>query len=604
MKPRPESIIRYFQLLGLILLLVLLAPSASAQHKDPPPPPPKSAPAPASHPAPAAHPGGTGGAPAAHPAGNTAKPNANPANTAGTANNHTAAGPNNTATGAAGTNKATNGTGGTNRTTGGANRTGTDNRTTETTATDPRSPTGLNLRTANTAGAGNKSTGTGAARTNTSTTAGGAKSGTSGATNAGNQPGTSRLANGGTKTSRADGSSVERSRSGKLTGVTTSNGATAKMDVHGKATSIHDGKGTTISRGPHGERRIETTRADHSKLVSTGKRGGYSERRINRGGHEFAHRSYYNNGRYYSRVYAPYYYSGYAFYGYVPAFYYEPAFYGWVYNPWPAPVAYMWGWYGAPWYAPYGYYFAPYPVYPAPAFWLADYAVAASVQAGAEEGDSGSLQNAPGFVAVSARVSQQNQGNGSPLVTSAIKDEIAEQVRQIIADEKDAAAKQRSAASSVATPAVPPSLDPRFTLFIVSSELSLDTEAAACSITFGDIIRRKDYTPDGNNTVAVGVVSSKNGDCPVGTASRLKLDDLEEMHDSLREKVDDGLKSLSENQGKGGIPRGPATTVHTVPEGQADPDPTVESDLKKQQEAADATEKDVQEASSDSGSTD
>jgi len=86
--------------------------------------------------------------------------------------------------------------------------------------------------------------------------------------------------------------------------------------------------------------------------------------------------------------------------------------------------------------------------------------------------------------------------------------------------------------------------------------------------------------------------------------SRLKLDDLEEMHDSLREKVDDGLKSLSENQGKGGIPRGPATTVHTVPEGQADPDPTVESDLKKQQEAADATEKDVQEASSESGSAD
>jgi hypothetical protein len=44
--------------------------------------------------------------------------------------------------------------------------------------------------------------------------------------------------------------------------------------------------------------------------------------------------------------------------------------------------------------------------------------------------------------------------------------------------------------------------------------------------------------------------------------------------------------------------------VHTVPEGHADPDPTVESDLKKQQEAADATEKDVQEASSDSGSAD
>lgn len=377
------------------------------------------------------------------------------------------------------------------------------------------------------------------------------------------------------------------------------------MDAFGKATSIHDGKGTTISRGPHGERRIETTRADHTKLVSNGKRGGYAERRFTSGGHEFAKRSYFYNGRSYTRVYAPYLYNGYAFYGYVPAFYYDPAFYGWAYNPWSAPVAFTWGWSGAPWYAPYGYYFAPYAVYPAPAFWLADYAIAGSLQAGAEEADSGSLLQEPQFVYASARVSQQNQGNGSPLVTSVIKDEIAEQIRQMIADEKDAAAKQgNAAAGSVTMPAVPPSLDPRFTLFIVSSELSLDAEGPACSITAGDVIRRKDYTPEGNNTVAVAVVSSKNGDCTVGTSSRLKVDDLEEMHDNFREKVDDGLKSLSENQGKGGIPRGPAAAVHAIPEGQADPDLTVESDLKKQQEAADETEKDVQDSSKDDGSAD
>jgi hypothetical protein len=584
MKLGAQSVIRFFHLGALMLLLIFLPPRASAQHKDAPAPapPPKSAPAPATHPAPAAHPGGTTGAPAAHPAGNAAKPSATPANTTGTANNHTVAG----------TTKTTTGTGGT-------------NRTTETTAADLRAPTGLNLRSANAPGTGNRTSGTGAARTNTSTVAGGAKTGAAGTANAGSQPGTTKLANGGTKTSHANGSSVERNRNGALTGVTTSNGATAKMDAFGKATSIHDGKGTTINRGPHGERRIETTRADHTKLVSNGKRGGYAEARFTSGGHEFAKRSYYYNGRSYTRVYAPYMYNGYAFYGYVPAFYYDPAFYGWAYNPWLAPVAFTWGWYGAPWYAPYGYYFAPYPVYPAPAFWLADYAIAGSLQAGAEDAESGSLQQEPQFVYASARVSQQNQGKGSPLVTPVIKDEIAEQVRQMIADEKDAATKQgNAAAGSVTTPAMPPSLDPRFTLFIVSSELSLDTEGPACSITAGDIVRRKDYTPDGNNTVAVAVVTSKNEDCAVGTASRLKVDDLEEMHDNFREKVDDGLKSLSENQGKGGIPRGPAAAAHAIPAGQADPDPTVESDLNKQQEATDETEKDVQDSSKDDGSAD
>jgi hypothetical protein len=76
------------------------------------------------------------------------------------------------------------------------------------------------------------------------------------------------------------------------------------------------------------------------------------------------------------------------------------------------------------------------------------------------------------------------------------------------------------------------------------------------------------------------------------------------MHDSFRQKIDDGLKSLSEKQGKGGIPNGPAAVVHRQPEGEATPDSAVESDLKKQQQAADATEKDVHDISPDGGSTD
>jgi hypothetical protein len=266
-------------------------------------------------------------------------------------------------------------------------------------------------------------------------------------------------------------------------------------------------------------------------------------------------------------------------------------------------VPYTWGWYGSPWFAPYGYYFSPYAAYPAPAFWIADYTIAASLQAAAEETGSASLRHEAGFVLASVHPDDQN-GGASVVMNKELKDMIAKQVKIIIAGEKAAAAAQGNLPPDEDAEQVPPSLDPRFKLFIASSSLSLDTDDGECALTAGDIVRRTEDTPDADGTVAVEVVSSKRDDCAVGTASRMALDDLEEMHDSFRQKVDDGLKSLSENQGKGGIPNGPAATVHPLPEGETTLDPTVESDLEKQQQAADATEKDVQDISPDGGSAD
>jgi hypothetical protein len=378
---------------------------------------------------------------------------------------------------------------------------------------------------------------------------------------------------------RSNGSGVERNKSGKITGVTTSKGTTAKLDAHGHPAAIHDGHGTSISRGPHGERRVETVRGDHSRLVSTGRHSGFVEHRFSRDGHEYARRSYFDHGHYYARVFVPYYYGGYPYYGYVPPFYYGLAYYGWAYNAWPAPVVFTWGWYGSPWYAPYGYYFYPYPVYPAPAYWLTDFAIAASLQAAAEEADSGSLQSERGFLLASAAPDGQKNDGGSVVMTKELKDRIAKQVKIIITDEKAAAAAQGNLPPDEdSAEQVPPSLDPRFTLFMVSSTLSIDADDGACALTAGDIVQRTEDQTDADSTVAVTVVSSKNGDCVVGTTSRMWVDDLEEMHDSFRQKVDDGLKSLSENQGKGGIPSAPAAIPHTVPEGQAAPDLTVESD--------------------------
>ncbi len=605
MKLGPESLTRYFKLSAFIVFLILLPRSVSAQKSAPPPPPPpkKSAPAPApSHPAPApaprpvshdnsGHRGGDAGK-----TGNGSSQSGNRTNTNSATNNRTSTGPN-----LAG-----------NRTTGtaaNANRTNTNanNRNSRTPAAKPAQPenettvrditpnsasgkSGANSRVAANSPPANGKTAWGAP----------VNKNAANANRVNNQPGTHPLLNGGSRTVKANGSAVEKNKDGKVTGVTTAKGVTVKFDAHGHPAAIHDGHGTTISRGPHGERRVETVRPDHSRLVSTGGHRGFAEQHFTQGGRDYARRTYFDHGHLYARVYQPYFYGGYPFYAYIPPFYFGRAFYGWAYNGWAVPVPYTWGWYGSPWYTPYGYYFSPYPVYPAPAFWLADYAIAASLQDAAEDDGSTSLRHQPALVLASARLDDQTNG-GSVVMTKELKDTIAKQIKILISDEKASAAAQGNLPSDEDAGQVPPSLDPRFTLFIASSNASLETDNGACAITAGDIVRRSEDTPDADNTVGVEVVSSKKDDCAVGTASRMTLDDLEEMHDSFRQKIDDGLKSLSESQGKGGIPSAPPATMHTLPEGQATPDPTVESDLKKQQEAADAAEKDAQGATPDSG---
>ena len=92
-------------------------------------------------------------------------------------------------------------------------------------------------------------------------------------------------------------------------------------------------------------------------------------------------RSYYYGGRRWAGVYRGYYWGGHPYWGYVPGYYWGGGFYGWAYNPWAAPVAWGWGWGGAPWYGYYGYYFAPYPVYASPAFWITDFLLAENLRA-------------------------------------------------------------------------------------------------------------------------------------------------------------------------------------------------------------------------------
>jgi hypothetical protein len=211
--------------------------------------------------------------------------------------------------------------------------------------------------------------------------------------------------NGTTTFTRPNGSMVIRGKSGKPASVRTASGATAKFNSAGKLSSVHasvvhaanpmhSGE-MTIRHGAHGEKTIVTSRQDGSRVVSTGAHRGYVEHAFARGGRPYLRRTYVAGGRRDAYVYRGYPYRGVVYYGYIPAFYFAPGFYGWAYNPWAAPVAWGGGWGGAPWYGYYGYYFAPYPAYDSPAFWLTDYVLAEYLQAAYDAQVNASAQAAP-----------------------------------------------------------------------------------------------------------------------------------------------------------------------------------------------------------------
>jgi hypothetical protein len=413
---------------------------------------------------------------------------------------------------------------------------------------------------------------------------------------------TENLTSGGTRTHLPNGTVVEHDKGGHISKLTTSHGALAKMDSNGRVRTIQD-HDMAINRGFHGERRIVTERPDHSRLVSIGRNRGFVEHRFERGGHEYIRRTYVYGGRTYVNVYRGYPYHGVVYYHYVPAYYYRPAFYSWGYIPWGAPVAYTgWGWYGTPWYGWSGYYFAPYPVYPSAAFWLTDYLIAENLKAAYE---AQAAANATARQVQAGSQQQEQTSNNSVVLSPLVKEQIAKEVQAQLEAEQAAA---QNASSTAATPSapqqpasdnqLPPALDPNLQFFIVTTSLDVTVKGQACSLSAGDVLTRIDDTPDSDNTVEVKVSSSQKSDCATGARPRIQVADLQEMHNHFHEQLDNGLKTLADNQGKNGIPAGPAANPKAVPEGTAVPDLTAEGDLRKQQQNADQTEKEVQQASS------
>jgi hypothetical protein len=346
----------------------------------------------------------------------------------------------------------------------------------------------------------------------------------------------------------------------------TAHGQSASFLANGHLASLHTGK-LDVVHDVHGGRTVVVHGPDHSLIVSTGAHRGYVQKAIFLHGQRFIQRTILAGRTRTVRLYSSYTFHGVVLTHYMPHYLYAPAFYGWAYYPWAAPVPYVWAWAAAPWYAAYGPYFVTSPVYAGPYDWLTDYylgqtladAYTASQPDGGETADAtqGYADQAAG-AAPGDELSAQSDAPISPEVKQAI----AQEVQQQIAYENAASAQPETAATVNDLPQI---LQPNH-VFVVDAGLNATTpDAQACTLSAGDVLRLT-AAPAADSAVAdLIVTSSRRADCPAGVQVALSLENLEEMQNSFRARLDDGLLALRGQQGHNGLPTAPPSAIAPPP---------------------------------------
>jgi hypothetical protein len=319
--------------------------------------------------------------------------------------------------------------------------------------------------------------------------------------------------------------------------------------------------------------RVETRRADGARVVVVHSGHGFVERPIAaRPG--FYARTYVVGGRSFVRVYREEHFHGFLYHAFVPRLYFAPAFYAWAYDPWAAPVYFSWGWNTAPWYGYYGVYFRPAPVYATPALWLTDFLLAENLKLAYENQQQQAAQAAatPGYSAE------------QPVLTPEVRELIAAEVRrQIEAEQQQAVPSGPQTAANSA----PPALDPNSRVVVVSMDLNVPLpDGESCRLTPGDILYRTADSVSEDGQIGVTVLSSKPGSCAANSPTSIDLATLQDMHNDFREHIGAGLAVLAQNQGKGGLPTGPAAGARLSADGDAQVDTDAASALMAQERAA------------------
>ncbi|HLK62723.1 MAG TPA: hypothetical protein VKU19_04760 [Bryobacteraceae bacterium] len=358
------------------------------------------------------------------------------------------------------------------------------------------------------------------------------------------------------------------------------NGSSVHYGAAGRPTVVRT-QNATVYHAPGGARTAVVTRPGGRVVVTNARGHGYVQRPVTVRGRTIVERTYVVRGRPYARYYRPVTYGGVAFAVYTPVRFYTPRFYVWAVTPWASPVYFSFGWGPAtPWYGYYGGYFAPYPAYAGPNYWLTDYLIANSLDASYQE----RLDAANGAVAA-------YDPGGQVALTPQVKDMIAQEVRSQLAQENMDSQTQNVAPSD---DAAPPVLDGASHVFVAYNNLVVNAGGQDCSLTGGDVVQVQPGSSQDPSYANARVLASKGQDCPTGEVVAIQLTDLQEMQNHMREALDQGLGDLQAKQGQNNLPAiDPALRAQTPAPYAAElppPEPSAESEL--QQNAREITAQD------------
>ena len=346
---------------------------------------------------------------------------------------------------------------------------------------------------------------------------------------------------------------------------------TVSFDRRGKVSSIHTAN-MDIHNGAHGQRTIISRRADGSKVVSTGRHSGYVERSVVMNNRTYVQRTTVINNRIYTRTFVATSFGGVAF---VPPVFFAPGFYGWAYYPWAAPISFTWGWFGAPWYVGPNPYFVASPMYPSASLWLTDYMIGDALATAYALDNDAALSDEDGSADDSAAADMtaddDSDSSGQPEtihadvttpITPEIKAEIAEEVKQGLANDNAAAANP----SQVSFDVLPAALRSPNHVFVVSNDLDVTTtDQQICALQAGDMLQLLAPAESGAGLVQLRVASSKRMDCPAGVLVSVSRQDLQEMQNDFQARVESGLEKLRNDHGLAGLPTAPTEAVAALP---------------------------------------
>jgi len=261
------------------------------------------------------------------------------------------------------------------------------------------------------------------------------------------------------------------------------------------------------------------------------------------------------------------------------------------------PFHYAWGWDGG-WYHSYGPYFAAYPVYPAPSYWVTDWMVAGYLQdqyqasmsaeqarqeaalaqqeadkarqtaeqaqdeaeiAEAKAAQAQAELRAKNAEAKAARLETAEAQAGKPNpnatpIDNQTKDQLRTQVEQDIAEKKELAAQ-----TNPTIPDVSKALGDSKHIYPVSKTISVTTPEfqPAGNLSEGDLLKvapgqeEQLKNPTADTLVKMLVVTSKGEDSDevkAGTTVSVSVKDLQDFDSEFRAKLDAGLEEAAKNK--------------------------------------------------------